>query len=45
MSIRLQTPAEQPKFYSKPERLKILKAHHPALDKLCKELDLDISLG
>ena len=45
MSIRLLTPAEQPKFYTKPERLKILRAHHPALDKLCKELDLDISLG
>ena len=45
MTIRLQTLAEQPKFYTKPERLKILRATHPALDKLCKELDLDVSLG
>ncbi len=45
MSIRTLTPAERPKFYTKPQRLQILKERYSALDKLCKELDLDVTLG
>jgi len=45
MSIRTLTPAERPKFYTKPQRLQILKERYSALDKLCKELDLEVTLG
>ena len=45
MTIRTLTPAERPKFYTKPQRLQILKERYSALDKLCKELDLDVTLG
>ena len=45
MSIRTLTPAERPKFHTKPQRLQILKERYSALDKLCKELDLDVTLG
>lgn len=45
MSIRTLTPAERPKYYTKPQRLQILKERYSALDTLCKELDLDVTLG